>query len=316
MTSQKTIDQFLEHHGVLGMHWGIRHDKPSSGRTSSKPVNNHKTVTVSKNKDTLIKAGESVALGSGGIAVIGFAAHQNPVIGAPLYFSRISKDLENIKNFTARIDKGKDFLSDSKDTKLKTGAVFHRVASTVETHIDNPKYATYLAEDVLKYRNNWVTPGHSRYNPHYLTSMIATKDVKIASPDSILKVIERNLHSILDDGETLYQKTIRAIESNDLKEAFKNDPSLTTKYVRGWNVQNLWADDIGKATSELMRKAGYSAVTDINNTAGSARHAVIILDKAAFNLTSRRLTEFERSAAIIARNRLARTALKVAVSKV
>lgn len=336
----------LAHYGVLGMKWGISKDKLSSGRTRSsaspspkakaavkkvataKKTNTpaKKPVKVSASKDTKLEKGDKIVLGAWGVGAVGYAGlSYGPqvvgVLGAPLYASTITKDLEKISKYTAAIDHGKDFLNSEVNTDVPLGTVFHRVASYKEIDVNGPKYATYLQDDVLRYRQTWITPGRFSFAKHYVTKMEALKGVTIASPDSILKTLETHLDDVLDDGESLLFKYTKVFDKqayNTIKLAdWDHNARGISQLIVTHNRSEIWADDVGKATSEIMQKAGYAAVTDINNTGfGSRKHAVIVLNKAAFKVTSSRLSQAQRAAAGVARRRIAKLALKAAVSKI
>lgn len=81
-------NSYLEHHGVVGMKWGVRHW--GKGKSPSYKVNNHikKAKTYVKQNKTSIKR-NSVKLGAssviaGGKFVASMAAASNPAIGIPI----------------------------------------------------------------------------------------------------------------------------------------------------------------------------------------------------------------------------------------
>lgn len=310
---------FLAHHGVLGMHWGEHKVEPASSgakanSTNPKPTSEPNHVKVDPHKDTKLNVGDYVTLGATGVAGVGFAGN----VGHKSL--RVHLDSRAIDKNTKSVDLGKDFLASKMDTSVPMGTVFHRVASTKEAEVNAPKYATYLKPDVLRYRNSWVTPGRSSTDAHYVTKMQARKDVKIASPESIKNIIEKELNNKQANGKTLREMLNEHPEyAYRLSEGgmFKNynDREMAQAIV-GHNRSNYWSDDVGKVTSDLMQKHGYHAVTDINNTGvGTRKHAVIVLDKEAFKVSSHKLGQTERFVAGIAKDRLAKAALRAAAKK-
>lgn len=322
ITDDSEVGKFLAHHGILGMHWGQHKAQPASTRSSaSVKTTAPKVVKVSTTHDTKMEKGDAIVLGTIGVGTVGYLGYAaGPealgVVTAPLYAPTIKKDIKNIETHTATIDKGKDFLRSEVNTDIPMGTVFHRVASYKEKEVNAPKYATYLKDDVLRYRNTWITPGRGAHSKHYVTRMEATKSVTIASPDSIRATIEKEMHTKLSDGQTLHEKYIQH-HSGWLSKGEKIEPELFSRDIISHNRQYVWGDGIGKATSEIMQKAGYAAVTDVNNTGSMSRkHAVIILDKEAFKVTSTRLASGERVAAGIVRSKIAKELLRAAAKKI
>jgi len=279
----------LAHYGVLGMHWGIRKDD-----VKGEP----RVVKVSKNKDTELTTGDKVALGAGGIGAA--VIYGGPEVVGRAQLLGLKKELDAIARNTSAIDKGKSFIDDVIDTSLPVKTVLHRVASTVETEIDRPKFATYLAEDVLQYRKNWSNLNIDKpFQRSYITRMQATKPITIASPESILRELEKGLHSVLDDGDTLVQKYAKLSNMAADDIAFWTDPKYQkdlVSLIAQNNKSAIWADDISKASAEILRKAGYAALTDVWDTDSIAKHAIIVIDNNAFTVTSKKLTLTHRVA--------------------
>lgn len=109
MANQKEIDAFFAHHGVKGMHWGVRRAGSSAkdvGRKSSSQAkkSGHEAKAAVKGHPKLLVAG--ILAGAIGAAVVGSAAGRgSAAFNAEAAGRKLFEDpefLNSLSNFTAR----------------------------------------------------------------------------------------------------------------------------------------------------------------------------------------------------------------------
>jgi hypothetical protein len=99
MTTDKEVEEFLEHHGVKGMKWGVRNRAASKNRPTSKRKERNKAVLKSVGR---ISAGTAISAGT--LFAIAWLANNKS----------IKNQGENVVT-TAKKLQGKAFLDASRD---------------------------------------------------------------------------------------------------------------------------------------------------------------------------------------------------------
>lgn len=289
----------LSHFGVIGMRWG----KTKKSTFSESTATSSKKKMDPKTKKRIIYGSIAIAVG-----VVATTA----ILARPA----LIKNLQNKKTADLLISELKDspkysdFISAGKktvdgqilgDVHLPLGTKFHRVATTFENSINKPKYATYLDNDVLKYRSSFDWNSNSKVKS-YKTTFEALQKVKIAGETSMADAVRAVAKTDSKMNGKLRGEIISAYKGqssyNIMKEEFKN--ASTQEVVKRWidlNSGGSWNSPMAKQVRDTLKKSGYSAFTDSIDSRGLAGHAVVLINDEALKTTGSILTNVEKEAA-------------------
>lgn len=297
---------FLAHHGILGMHWGVRKERSASEE--------HKSITNTSIKKHLSKTERNLLIGGGvtaaAVAILAAGLLSKNTLEAHTLYKITLDELSKTSKFTDSVADGKRISESLEDTIVPKGTTFHRVSSKLETSIDNPKYSTYIDKDVLRYRKDWMTLSGDGKN-YFKTTFEANQDVKIASEASMSHLAENIMdNKIGQSDKTLRDLIIEAHHSvsvygvSDLNEFYGKMPAkdLAKRFVG--NAGGAWNDSASKVLLNELSKQGYGGFTDIIDTDVLAKHAVVLINNDMFKTSGTLLTQKEREAASLAMQKL------------
>lgn len=246
----------LYHHGVKGMKWGVRHDYEPTGngrkRTSNDEQNKSKKQKNGKGK---ILTKRNVAIGAAvvgtALAVMGgvylYKKNNPPWIGSAKYIK-----------YGTEIDVSK--LS-SVDTIIPKGTKFQRMSTkSIEDYTEKGKvaYASYLKKDNRVYKEKMASM-HG-LNNMYVHHMKMKSDIKVPSEKTMAELYMKATGNTKVDHGRYNDFMTRLID--------RNNPE-TQKFF------------------EYARKAGYNAVTDLNDAGPLSKKPLILLDPGNDILTSK-----------------------------
>lgn len=286
------VDEYLAHFGVKGMKWGVRKEYSSSENQT-----NHRKLTKNQKRAVI---GVTAAVAVGAIVAAGILAnksYQNRMVSKSA--SEFLSDLSANAAFSEKAKLGKEFV-DSRlsggDTYIPKGTNFFRTASRLETHIDSPKYATYINTDAASYRKSW---GSTRSSELFKTKISTLANSKIAGRDSMVSLGQELLGGSKIKGSSGFRESV-------ISDLISNGASKDR--ISGLNNKDLmdywldvkrggsWESKASSSFFDYLSRNGYSGITDEVDT-GRSKHAVVMINDAITKVTGSELTKFDKEAA-------------------
>ena len=265
----------LYHHGIKGQKWGIRrfqnkdgsltpagkkrYDEPNKGRKSNGEVNKtSKNQTLSdEERKRRIRRNIMIGAAAATTALI--------VIGGMRYNSNMKKmDLaKGVQEIGFRKMIGEELSG--KDTIIKRGTKFQRISSmkledytnkgrvvyTSYLKGDNSIYMRDMPDNIAQWRRSHIINDGGKDVYRHLMTM--NKDIKVASPRKVLEAYE-------------------AATGNKQPKHYEYMNFMTNLVDRD-NKQN-------QTFFDYLRKAGYNALVDENDSTAYTKKPLILLDAA------------------------------------
>jgi len=312
-------EDFLEHHGIKGQKWGIRHDplkalsEHEHAILNAAGINNNSAKKMAGNsqktkhnynlsahekqelKDALVGAGVLVA---GGAAV--FALHR---FGQRVLLESIIGDAVKSKNFTAYFKESQKLKLSAFDiSKLSTepltlskGSILTRISTEAETTIKpGGFFAAHNAEDVDRYKAvlpiYWKLWGYSAKEGHVIR-LEAQTAIKAPSEKESFDIFHKMLDKPKDPKDLSKGLWRDEFDSNKLladmglPESLPHEPTakIAARVFRGLE----WTDNMPPVTTAYLnelKSKGYNAVIDINDSGNLASSPLRVFSGADFKI--------------------------------
>lgn len=270
---------YLAHHGVLGMKWGVRRTPEQLGHRVKNRLENNRRVErlTEKNKKKGMRSEVAKTKAQKRVkteaAVIGAAALGVAARKAHLHVSR---------NYI--------------DRTLKAGTKFRTLTTDPERDMARV-YATYKKRDVSKYKGLFSMHLRRQSNQVYSVTRSATKNVKLASKKNASKAFLdlyktdpafKNKFDFLLEYHASMNWMLTPQEQQLISKIAKsgiNDKTLMKEGYEFFNVQlvnpKLKSYKLDTMFYDKLKKMGYSAIEDINDIKYSgykAKSPIIVFD--------------------------------------
>lgn len=284
MTTYIYYGNELYHHGVKGMHWGVRQWQFADG--------------------SLTPAGRE------------HYGYQNPSYSRVIKtkISEIAKKGTFVSKTAASYITGKNLV----DSYLKAGTTFSRVQTSNAFEDDHAWYGTYKKHDVeqyqglfgknlkarAKYRDD-LTDEEKKNVKVYKLDIKAQQKLKVPSDENAAhitgqllkeKEFKENLRASIVDSKAQMKRPQQQVLFNDALKAIDKEPPSAKEKQTLYKALNLTltnhnAEEVAmqKRFYDEMKKKGYSALVDINDKEYSSYHAhrpMIVFDNDKVKLQS------------------------------
>lgn len=287
------VEAFLAHHGVKGMHWGVRRDldpngsgvsaatvkdtKASEKAKAVKSIASYETRSLEKLNPSVsdeeasrftpeqkraLKIAAGVAVTSAVLAFGVYEAKNNPEAIAKIA-SMAGKKISP-EEFKSNVDFSKAYswqgnavlkpsIVNHTEFTIPAGTTYHRIARDVEHSFSPATYATLSVEDFNRYLTSY---GHVGGNPQHV-SWESNSDIKVPGLPTVLGTFHEAMHEN-------YSKAPRAVKKTlDAKAIGKN-------YLSPENVQRVysahtgghWTDSVAVSFVSKLKEKGYGALVD------------------------------------------------------
>lgn len=277
------MEDFLEHYGVKGMHWGVRKDRPTKFSEHSDELKFG--VAASKNStkvpveqrhgfNRLTSKQKKEALLIGGFALVGAAMYLN----RGKFSSKTGiETAEEMGRYCLGFEKHWDA-----GVHLPNGSILKRMSTVKETTIRTDGfYSSFKPEDIAHYHN---LP-KLRNNPtYYEISYRALKDVRAPSGKESFDIYKN-----LFDDETLKRvgrEDILTLSKRAKKAAIAEHAKMTFwPFTQNWLPGYDQDPDVSRFFTEV-RSRGYNSLIDFFDAGAGAQTPLRVLDGNSFEILS------------------------------
>jgi hypothetical protein len=253
MPTDAEIEAFLAHHGVKGMHWGVRKDRETDEHKQYR-----KATTKAFKKET--QAATVRRIGR--------------VYGKPLS----EEQYKNLSDKDVRYKAGKEFVRLTQDAKADS--------SKNELFVSTNKEDAVRYKSVLTYQDKVIrqllAPGDKKYEGYQETTYKATKALMGPSEKARVDAFTTLLDTpsvTLRNGKTITGREYlsRTGMAPDIKRLDTQRAGL--KYYNTF-LQNQWQNTpLNSAYFNSLREKGYNVVADDNDRGVLTKDPLIILDQ-------------------------------------